>query len=44
LIQRWLDHGHSVDDARDRALSNDIPNAKLVCEHIRLPSSVMLFF
>lgn len=30
LIQRWLDYGHTEDAARDRALSNDIPNAKLV--------------
>lgn len=30
LIQRWLDHGHTPDEARTRALSNDIPNAQLV--------------
>lgn len=30
LIQRWLDHGHTPDAARERALSNDIPNAELV--------------
>lgn len=30
LIQRWLDHGHTEDAARERALSNDIPNAELV--------------
>ncbi len=30
LIQRWLDHGHTRDAARERALSNDIPNAELV--------------
>ncbi|PYE89329.1 nucleoside/nucleotide kinase family protein [Phyllobacterium leguminum] len=30
LIQRWLDHGHTLDEARTRALSNDIPNAQLV--------------
>lgn len=30
LIQRWLDHGHARDAARERALSNDIPNAELV--------------
>ena len=30
LIQRWLDHGHSPEEARAWALSNDIPNAQLV--------------
>jgi len=30
LIQRWLDHGLSPEDARARALGNDIPNARLV--------------
>lgn len=30
LIQRWLDHGHTEVAARERALSNDIPNAELV--------------
>ncbi|MEM9603707.1 MAG: nucleoside/nucleotide kinase family protein [Pseudomonadota bacterium] len=32
LVQRWLDHGHSVDAARARASDNDIPNAHLVVE------------
>jgi len=35
LIQRWLDHGHTPDAARERALSNDIPNAKLVVSSSR---------
>jgi pantothenate kinase len=30
LIQRWLDHGHTLEEARARALSNDIPNAHVV--------------
>ncbi|PWL19392.1 nucleoside/nucleotide kinase family protein [Falsochrobactrum shanghaiense] len=30
LVQRWLDHGHDRHAARERALSNDIPNAQLV--------------
>lgn len=30
LIQRWLDYGHSPEDARKRALSNDLPNAEVV--------------
>lgn len=33
LIQRWLDHDHSLDDAKKRALSNDIPNAHYVTKH-----------
>ncbi|MEM7378024.1 MAG: hypothetical protein AAF460_11030 [Pseudomonadota bacterium] len=32
LVQRWLDHGHTADAARERARSNDIPNAHLVVE------------
>ena len=35
LIQRWLDHGHTPDAARKRALSNDIPNAELVVSSSR---------
>ena len=30
LHQRWLDHGLPLDDARDRAFANDIPNAKRI--------------
>ena len=30
LIQRWLDHDHTPEEARTRALSNDIPNAERV--------------
>jgi pantothenate kinase len=30
LVQRWLDHGHSPAEAREKALGNDIPNARLV--------------
>lgn len=32
LIQRWLDHGLDPEAARLRALSNDIPNARLVTQ------------
>jgi len=32
LIQRWLDHDHSEDQARERAERNDLPNARLVIE------------
>lgn len=30
LVQRWLDHGHDPEQARIRAMSNDIPNAEVV--------------
>jgi pantothenate kinase len=30
LVQRWLDQGLDARQARDRALSNDIPNAMVV--------------
>lgn len=33
LIQRWLDNDHTPEDARARAVSNDIPNAKRVTEN-----------
>lgn len=33
LVQRWLDHGLDPEAARARALSNDIPNARLVIAH-----------
>jgi len=41
LIQRWLDHGHSPEDARARALGNDIPNARLVTRASR-PADIVL--
>lgn len=30
LVERWLRHGHSPDEAAERAFSNDIPNARRV--------------
>ena len=30
LIQRWLEHGLALAEAKARARGNDIPNAKLV--------------
>lgn len=33
LVQRWIVHGHEPDGARQRAMSNDIPNAKHVLEN-----------
>jgi pantothenate kinase len=41
LVQRWLDHGLAPDAARHRALSNDIPNARLVAEK-SLPADITL--
>lgn len=37
LIQRWLDHGHTQLEATERAMANDIPNAKTVLENSRTP-------
>ncbi|PCJ87049.1 MAG: nucleoside/nucleotide kinase family protein [Hyphomicrobiales bacterium] len=33
LVERWLSTGLSADEARAKALENDIPNAKLVIEN-----------
>ena len=33
LIDRWLENGYNLEDAKQRALSNDIPNAEVVLEH-----------
>ena len=33
LIQRWLDHDHTHEEAVQRARSNDIPNAEYVLEN-----------
>lgn len=33
LVRRWLDHGFAPEQARDKALSNDIPNARRVLRH-----------
>ena len=30
LVQRWLDHGHTLEAARARVLANDLPNAERV--------------
>ncbi|PJF11048.1 nucleoside triphosphate hydrolase [Pseudorhodobacter sp. MZDSW-24AT] len=35
LVARWLHYGHAPEAARARALSNDIPNARLVVAHSR---------
>jgi pantothenate kinase len=41
LLQRWLDHGFDGDTARERALSNDIPNVRLVQHHSRAADIVI---
>jgi pantothenate kinase len=35
LVQRWLDHGHAPEAARERAHTNDIPNALLAIRESR---------
>ena len=41
LVQRWLDHGLSARDALAKASENDLPNAKLVCDH-SLPADIVI--
>ena len=41
LIQRWFDHDHTEADARERALYNDIPNARRVTQNA-LPATTTL--
>jgi pantothenate kinase len=41
LVARWLSHGFSGAEARDKAQGNDIPNARLVARHSR-PADVVL--
>ena len=41
LIRRWTDRGAEFAAARDRALSNDMPNARLVTEK-SVPADLML--
>ncbi|WP_428644339.1 nucleoside triphosphate hydrolase [Roseibium sp.] len=33
LVDRWLAHGHTLEEARKRALQNDMVNARCVVEH-----------
>ena len=33
LVQRWLNHDHTPEQAKQRAHSNDLPNAKYVIQH-----------
>lgn len=41
LVQRWLDQGLSVEDARLRATSNDLPNADRVNRESRVADIVV---
>jgi pantothenate kinase len=41
LIRRWLDHDHTAEQAKARALSNDIPNAERVLAR-RLPADLTI--
>ena len=38
-IKRWLDHGHSAEEARQRAEQNDLRNARRISQH-RLPADI----
>ncbi len=42
LVQRWLDHGHNPHSARQKALDNDIPNARTVAEHSKLDTAILI--
>ena len=33
LIERWIRHDHDPDAAHQRAMQNDLPNARYVIEH-----------
>lgn len=41
LVRRWLDHGFAPDKAREKALSNDIPNTRRVAAGSR-PADITL--
>ena len=41
LVQRWLDHGHSPEEARNRVFSNDLPNAERVLASRRPPDETI---
>ncbi|PSL15711.1 AAA family ATPase [Shimia abyssi] len=41
LIDRWLKHGFTLNESRDRALANDIPNALFVLEQSTTPDFVL---
>lgn len=41
LVQRWLGHGYELGEARARALSNDLPNARRVLANAQEPDLVV---
>ncbi|MEO3386986.1 nucleoside/nucleotide kinase family protein [Mesorhizobium sp. CAU 1741] len=41
LLQRWLDHGLSLEDARHRTFSNDLPNAQRILARLRQPDTII---
>ena len=43
LYQRWTDQGLSPEAAKDRADSNDLPNARYVLTHSAVPSPCLRF-
>tara|TARA_R100000365_G_C2732570_1_gene62542 strand:+ start:72 stop:323 length:252 start_codon:yes stop_codon:yes gene_type:complete len=42
LVQRWLDHGHDQPSARQKALDNDIPNARTVAEYSKFGTAIII--
>ncbi|KAN0045383.1 hypothetical protein ACTA71_005760 [Dictyostelium dimigraforme] len=42
LIKRWTTHNHDLEAATNRALSNDIPNAKLVSNNSNLDNVLVI--
>ena len=42
LVARWRSYGYDDIEARNKAMSNDIPNAQRVCAH-RSPVDVVIF-
>lgn len=44
LVQRWLDHGLSPEEARVRAFTNDLPNAERVIARRRQPDVTITNF
>ncbi len=43
LIKRWLEHDHTEDEARARAQSNDLPNARTVIEYSAVADFVLSY-
>ncbi len=42
LIRRWLDYGLPIENARQKARSNDLVNARFVCSHTMKADLVMI--